>query len=125
MQNFIRSNVNRFQSKADDFKKSATAEMVDFDAFAFRVRAFGIDGADIYLSDATAEKWYSLVCDFCPLARYYNCKVGLPFNIYNDNYAAMLVDYLSIEDAYIQLEFNGDSFSWNVNTFKYRRYFMN
>lgn len=126
MKNFIKTSANRFAYNADRFKKSVSAEMVDFDAFAFRIRAFGVDGADIYLTNDTATEWYNLVRDFIPFARYYNCKIGNPFNIYNENYITMLLDYLSIDGAYILLQFNNDgSFGWNVDTPTYKKYFNN
>lgn len=126
MRNFIKTAAHSFSYNADRFKKSISAEMIDFDAFAFRVRAFGVDGADLYLSSEATAEWYSLVRDFCRLAHYYNCKVGLPFNIKNENYILMLLDYLSIDGAYILLQFNDDgSFSWNVDTPTYKKYFNN
>lgn len=126
MKNFIKTAAHRFSYKADDFKKSVAAEMVDFDAFTFRVRAFGVDGANIYLTNDTMIKWYNLVRDFIPLAHYYNCRIGNPFNIKNDDYIIMLLDYLSIDDAYILLQFNNDgTFCWNVDTPTYKKYFNN
>lgn len=126
MQNFIKTAAFRFSDNADRFKKSISADMIDFDAFYFRVRSFGVDGADIYLSNDTRNEWYNLVRDFCRFAHYYNCKIGLPFNIKNENYITMLLDYLSIDGAYMLLQFNNDgTFGWNVDTPTYKKYFNN